>query len=206
MVLVTIRLTPTPMTWVFTGDSIAQAVLHTHGARGWVEHLHERIRWQLDRLQDVVINTAVSGWTAPLVLDHYDHLVGRFSPDVVSVALGTNDAKGSDVAGFAAALGEIARRATAGGAQLILHTPVTMSLSASQQHPALGAYAESVRHVAVASGAVLVDHYAHWQAAFGDAEPLAWLDDPRHPNAAGHLAMADLTLRRIGLGPLVDRP
>ena len=201
-----VELRPAPMTWVFTGDSITQAVLHTHGARGWVEHLQERIRWQLDRLQDVVINTGVSGWTAPLVLDHYEHLIGRFSPDVVSVSLGTNDAKTADVAGFTTALGELARRAVASGAQLILHTPVTMSLSASQQHPLLGAFAEGVRDVAFESGALLVDHYAHWQAAFVDAEPLAWLDDPRHPNAAGHLEMADLTLRQIGLGPLTDRP
>ncbi len=29
-----IRLSDGPMTWVATGDSITQAVLHTHGARG----------------------------------------------------------------------------------------------------------------------------------------------------------------------------
>jgi len=50
-----IKLSAEPMTWVATGDSITQAVLHTHGSRGWVEHVHERVRWQLDRLTDIVI-------------------------------------------------------------------------------------------------------------------------------------------------------
>jgi hypothetical protein len=77
------------MTWVMTGDSITQAVLHTHGGRGWVEHVHERIRWQLDRLTDIVI---------------------------------------------------------------------------------------------------------------ADEDPIAWLDDPDHPNAVGHLEMANHTLRTMGLG------
>ncbi|NYE93888.1 lysophospholipase L1-like esterase [Psychromicrobium silvestre] len=201
-----IQLSEAPMTWVFTGDSITQAVLHTHGARGWVEHLHERIRWQLDRLSDVVINTGVSGWTAPKVLGSFEHLVGRFNPEVVSISLGTNDAKSPDLEGFRSSLSELARRALDGGAQVILHTPVTMSLSASQKHPLLADYAQIARDIASESGAILVDHYAHWSEAFGSEEPIPWLDDPRHPNTAGHLEMAELTLRTLGLGPLVDRP
>jgi len=93
-----------PMTWVATGDSITQGVLHPHGARGRVEHVHERVRWQLDRLTDVVINTGVSAW----------------------------------------------------------------------------------------------------RARFPDADPIPWLDNPAHPNAAGHLQMADHTLRTLGLGELTD--
>lgn len=35
-----------------------------------------------------------------------------------------------------------------------------------------------------------------------DEDPPAWLDDPAHPNAVGHLEMADHTLRTLGLGPV----
>ncbi|MGW7450053.1 hypothetical protein [Streptomyces sp. NPDC054787] len=36
----------------------------------------------------------------------------------------------------------------------------------------------------------------------GAADPIAWLDDPAHPNAAGHLHMANHALRVMGLGEL----
>jgi acyl-CoA thioesterase-1 len=122
-----IELPDRAMTWVMTGDSITQAVLHTHGARGWVEHVHERIRWQLGRLTDIVINSGVSASYAPDILAAYDHLIGRFTPDVVSISLGTNDAlAGADgLAGFCQAMRSIIAKAA--GAQIVLHTPVLVS-------------------------------------------------------------------------------
>ena len=166
-----VELSDDPMTWVMAGDSITQAVEHTHGARGWVEHVRERICWQLDRLTDIVINTGVSAWRATDVLGAYDFVIGRFAPDVLSLSLGTNDAHaGPDgLPEFRDAMREIIRRSA--GAQIVLHTP-------------------------------LVVDEAHWLAAFPDGEAIAWLDDPAHPNAAGHLQLADHTLRTLGLGEL----
>ncbi|WP_405009567.1 SGNH/GDSL hydrolase family protein [Kitasatospora sp. NBC_01539] len=199
-----IELPDRPMTWVATGDSITQAVLHTYGARGWVEHVHERIRWQLDRLTDIVVNTGVSGWRAVDVLGSYDHLVGRFAPDVLSVSLGTNDAR-AGLAGlpeFHDAMRAIVDRTA--GARIVLHTPVLTSLAGRPARSELPAYCEAVREIARDTGALLVDHEAHWRARFGDADPISWLDDPAHPNAVGHLQMADHTLRTLGLGEMTD--
>ncbi|MGW6917622.1 SGNH/GDSL hydrolase family protein [Kitasatospora sp. NPDC054939] len=199
-----IELSSKPMTWVAAGDSITQAVLHTHGARGWVEHLAERIGWQLGRLTDVVVNTGVSGWRACDVLGEYDHLIGRFTPDVLSVSLGTNDAR-AGLAGldaFRTDLREIVDRSA--GAQIVLHTPVLVSTVGRAVRSDMPAYCRVVREIAKETGALLVDHEAHWLARFPDGEPIAWLDDPVHPNAAGHLAMADLTLRTLGLGELTE--
>ena len=67
-----IELSDQAMTWVMTGDSITRAVLHTHGERGWVEQVHERIRWQLNRLTDIVINSAVSASRAPNAAGHLE--------------------------------------------------------------------------------------------------------------------------------------
>lgn len=189
-----------PLTWVFTGDSIVQGLVHTHGARCWVQHVEERIRGELGRRLDVVVNTGVAGWTAPLVLDALDHLALRFAPHVVSVALGMNDAGigAGGVAGFATDLSDIATRVTESGAALILHTP-SLADPAVPGHEALAAYAQGVRDVAASTGAILVDHTAHWQHRFGADRPLAWLDDPFHPNAEGHRQMAELTLRTLGL-------
>ncbi|AKU15614.1 SGNH/GDSL hydrolase family protein [Luteipulveratus mongoliensis] len=200
-----IRLTDEPMTWVMTGDSITQGVFHTHGARCWVEHVHERVRFQLGRLDDVVINTGMSGWTAPQVLDRFDHLVGRFEPDVVSISLGTNDAMdGADgIPRFRQALSEIVTRATDLGAQVTLQTPALITAGAAAAgRPDMTAYGDVAREVATTYDVLLVDHEGHWQDHFGDEEPVAWLDDPIHPNAAGHEAMARHMLRTVGLGDL----
>lgn len=199
-----IELSDQAMTWVMSGDSITQAALHTHGGRGWVDHVQERIRWQLDRLTDIVINTGVSGWRAPDVLDAYDHLIGRFSPDVVSISLGTNDAiAGTDgLAEFHRAMRAIV--ANAAGAQIVLHTPVLVSQAGRVSRAEQPRYCQAVREIAADSGAVLVDHEAHWLVRFADQDPIAWLDDPAHPNTAGHLEMANHALRAMGLGELAS--
>ncbi|WP_441249292.1 SGNH/GDSL hydrolase family protein [Kitasatospora sp. McL0602] len=199
-----IELSSEPMTWVMTGDSITQAVLHTYGARGWVEHVHERVRWQLDRLTDLVVNSGVSAWRAVDVLGSYDHLIGRFSPDVLSISLGTNDAR-AGLAGldeFHESMRAIIARTP--DARIVLHTPVLTSWSGREARPELPAYCQAVREIAADTGAVLVDHEAHWLAHFGAADPLSWLDDPAHPNAVGHRRMADHTLRTLGLGAMTD--
>lgn len=197
-----IELSAEPMTWVATGDSITQGALYTHGSRGWVEHFHERVCWQLNRLTDIVVNTGVSGWRSTDVLASYDHLIGRFSPDVVSISLGTNDACDGieNLTQFRDALHAITAKAD--GAQIIVHTPVLVSQAGRTARPDLPAFSRVVREIAAETGAVLVDHEAYWLAEFGDADPIAWLDDPAHPNAVGHLHMANHTLRTIGLGEL----
>lgn len=190
-----------PLTWVFTGDSIVQGLVHTHGARCWVEHVHERIRGEVGRRLDVVVNTGVAGWTAPLVLDALDQLALRFDPHVVSVGLGMNDAgQGPGGRGrFASDLAALSARVTDTGAALVLHTP-SLADPDVPGHEALAAYTDAVREVAAATGAILVDHARHWRAHFGPTPPLAWLDDPFHPNALGHREMAGLTLAALGLG------
>jgi lysophospholipase L1-like esterase len=193
-----------PVTWVMAGDSITQGVLHTYGARCWVEHFHERVRWQMRRFFDVVINSGMSGWTAPEVLSHYEPLIGRHSPDVVHIALGTNDclAGPQGLAEFSAAMTELVQRSQHRQAQVVLHTPtlVTESGLSRRAHQAL--YAQALRELALRHGTALVDHAAHWRAHFGENDPIAWMDDPAHPNAVGHTQMARLTLSALGLGEL----
>ena len=77
---------PSRATWVFTGDSITQGVHHTHGSRSWVELVSERVRWELSRVQDIVVNSGVSAWTAPEISADFEYLVGRFAPQVLSVS------------------------------------------------------------------------------------------------------------------------
>lgn len=200
------ELSDTPLTWVCTGDSITQGLVHTHEERTWFELLHEQVRGTAGRRLDAVINTGVSGWTTGMVLAEYDRLVGRFGAEIVSISLGMNDAAEvprdtpHDPDTFAANLAELVRRSRADGARtVILQTPNTISPSARGLRSRLEAYVDQVRRVAADTDAVLVDHHAHWTATFGADDPVRWLNDPIHPNGAGHRAMANLMVRTLGL-------
>jgi lysophospholipase L1-like esterase len=199
---------PMGSTWVFGGDSITHGVYHTHGARSWVELVHEHVRWELDRLDDVVINSGVSGWTAPQLVADWHRLVGRYEPQVVGYAFGTNDALGMEAGldGFTRAMTELVQRALAAGAQVVLQTPTLVTRGTPARFEHLPHYAAAIRSIAEREGAVLVDHGACWAEHFGELEPIAWLDDHTHPNAAGHRAIADHLLETLGLGPMSERP
>lgn len=61
-----------PLIWVFTGDSITQGAKHTQGYRSYPEIFSERIRWELGRGRDIIINTGISGNTTQTILDDFD--------------------------------------------------------------------------------------------------------------------------------------
>jgi acyl-CoA thioesterase I len=191
-----------PRTWVFTGDSITHGAKHTHGSRSYVEHFAERVRWELGRLQDVVINTGISGDKADGLLKDFEWRVGRFKPDVVSIMIGMNDCvRGPEKREeFRAHLRELVRRTRALGAEPVLHTPNTTAPSAAQQRGDLPAYAAIVAEVAREQGTVLVDHWQHWQTVCPSPQSLEpWLNDPLHPNARGHRELAILTFHVLGI-------
>src|SRR4051794_7915004 len=80
-----------PVTWVFLGDSITQGVAHTRGRRGYVEHFAERVRGELGRRGDAVVNSGVSAATTEDLLPEFHWRAGRFAPDVVFVMFGAHD-------------------------------------------------------------------------------------------------------------------
>lgn len=199
---------PSRATWVFTGDSITQGAYHTHGFRSWVELVSERVRWELGRTQDIVINSGVSAWTAQEINTDFEYLIGRFAPQVLSVSLGTNDALDGEAGlnKFRRRLTEIVRRGTKIHSTVVLHTPVLVLRDAPPaRHEWLPAYAEVIRTIANDEGAILVDHEQHWRQHFAAEAPTAWMDDNTHPNAVGHRHIADTTLRTLRLGPLQEQ-
>ncbi|HEX2175977.1 MAG TPA: SGNH/GDSL hydrolase family protein [Nocardioidaceae bacterium] len=190
-----------PLTWVFVGDSITHGSSHTAGRRSFVEHFAERVRTEMGRVGDVVINTGVTGDRTQDVLAGFDARVRRFGPDVVVVMLGTNDSvdgpAGRD--GFRSRLGEITTRVRAAGAVPVLQTPNAVDTAASPGHADLAAYADLVRGLAATEHIVLVDHHAHWLESSDGTAPDAWLSDDIHPNATGHLEMARTLFERLGV-------
>ncbi|MBR9777574.1 MAG: SGNH/GDSL hydrolase family protein, partial [Cytophagales bacterium] len=77
----------TSLIWVFTGDSITHGAKHTHGYRSYPEIFSERIRWELGRVRDLVINTGISGNTSRNILDDFEWRVKQFKPNVGSIMI-----------------------------------------------------------------------------------------------------------------------
>src|SRR5215213_8565011 len=116
----------TPVRWVFTGDSITHGAAHTIGWRDYTELFDERVRWELRRTRDVVINTGISGRAVATLADDLDWSVLQFRPDCVSLMFGMNDCLGgaAGIDAFASRYaGVIARIREATGATILLHTP-----------------------------------------------------------------------------------
>lgn len=192
-----------PATWVFTGDSITHGALYTEGRRCFVEHFAERVRWELRRFDDVVINTGVCGERTGGLLAHLDRRVLRFQPDVVLVLLGMNDS----VAGpagrdeFRRNLEEITARIREGGAIPVLQTPNMVYAPNASAYGDLPAYIEIVRELAFQNELALVDHWSFWQDSKQSAPALLeWLQDESiHPNHRGHREMAKLLFRAFDI-------
>lgn len=191
-----------PLTWVLTGDSITHGLIHTRGARNYVEHLHELIRGDLGRVQDVVLNTAITGWRADLILDDFERRVADWRPDVVTLMIGTNDCTTQwldpviEADAFESSIAEFVRRVREIGAISVLQTPPSVDLLHAPDRHRIGEFAQRIRDVAARDAVILVDQHARFtefSAGTGPGnEGMPWglLDDAFHPNAAGHALLA----------------
>jgi len=186
-----------PIIWVFTGDSITHGASHTHGERSYHEHFAERVRWELDRRRDAVINTGISGDTADGILKDFDHRIARFKPEVVSLMIGMNDcARGPEKrVQFESNLRELIHRIRGAGAVPILHTTNPIDDTRETKRNDLPAYNEIITKVARSERVVLVDHWSYWRQE--PASLQEWLNDPIHPNARGHREFARLLFRTL---------
>jgi lysophospholipase L1-like esterase len=181
-----------PRTWLFAGDSITQGAQHTHGWRSFPQHFEERVRYEMRRMGDTVLNTGVSGNEAIDLVPAFAERVARWHPSVVFLMLGTNDAVRGNAGEtiFRTNLTRLVTDIARNGGIPMLQTPPPVQPSASLMPVGLEQYVEIVREVAAANDVLLVDHHREWLAS-GDGKPPAdWMNDAIHPNERGHLAMA----------------
>jgi lysophospholipase L1-like esterase len=204
----------TPLNWVLTGDSITQGMVHTQGARNYVEHMHALIRGDLDRVQDAVINTAIGGWRLNQLLDDFDRRVATWRPHVVTLMIGTNDCVSApgepliEPAWFASSLTDFVTRVRELGAIPVLQTPPTIDPLYAPERTRIVDFAQAIRDVAAAQATLLVDQYARF-AELGAGRPggvaSGLLNDPFHPGAAGHSLIALALADALELAPGADR-
>jgi lysophospholipase L1-like esterase len=192
---------PTPAKWLFYGDSITHGALHTFGLRDYTELFAERVRFELGRGLDVVINTAISGHNTRLLLEQYDWRVGQFAPHVVFIMIGMNDCgagSGISQAEFGANLETLVARIRADGGAAVLQTACPILPGAApDREPGFGPYMDRVRQVSAGTGVPLVDHERFWREHAD--QHYYWMSDAFHPNEYGHRAFAQLLFQALGI-------
>lgn len=192
-----------PSTWVFTGDSITHGALHTLGGRSYVEHFAERLRWEMRRPRDIVINTGISGNRVPMLVSDIDWRVLRFKPTVVSLMFAMNDCvAGKDGrTAFRSSFSECLRIIKESGSLPLVHTPNTIHFPADPSRSDLPAYVQVIREVCHAQNIGLIDHHEHWSTTRKKPYELLVLlgDGAIHPNAYGHIELFHHTVRNLGI-------
>ena len=196
----------TPWCWLFFGDSITHGAAHTHGWRSFPEIFAERIRWEIQHRQDIVINTGISGNTSDDLLREYDWRCRHWQPQVVFLLIGMNDiVKLDNIDLFRRNLFRLVRQVREDGAIPILQTYGTIqkktdsakNIKRFMERPA---YNNIIRQIAEDESVILVDHDRHWREFSADPEALAArLGEPIHPGALGHLEMAKEIFRKFDI-------
>lgn len=187
--------------WLFYGDSITHGAFHTFGWRDYTELFAERVRVELGRVNDVILNTANGGDNSAGLLSGFEWRVAQFKPAVVFIMIGMNDCCDRCVPldRYEANLHTLADRIAALDGLPVLQTtcPVVPG-RASSREPHLPAYMDAVRRVAAARGLPLVDHRAHWESQPASQE--LWMSDGIHPNEFGHRVLARHLFAVLGIG------
>ncbi|KAA0988821.1 SGNH/GDSL hydrolase family protein [Dyadobacter aurulentus] len=195
---------PNPHIWVFTGDSITHGAKHTAGRRSYPEIFEERLRWELTRTRDWVINTGISSQTTASILQDFHWRVSRFEPSVVSIMIGTNDCSKPEItsAVFEKNLVSLIGQIRALKAVPVLHTPNPIILNLSPERKTLPDYVSVIRQVAGSSQVLLVDNHEYWekrQSKFLNDIYRQWLNDRLHPNYVGHQQIARLLFKTLNI-------
>lgn len=194
-----------PLTWVFTGDSITHGALHTMGWRSYVEHFAERVRFELKRSRDIVVNTGISGNRMTHLLADVEWRVHRFQPQVVSLMMGMNDcvAGPSGREQYRAELTRFFAMIKEQNTHLLLHTPnpIVIIDPIKELRKDLPAYVDILRRFASDNAIPLVDHHQHWQEVRKDVYAMIYVlnDANIHPNQFGHSLLANFMFRKLGI-------
>jgi lysophospholipase L1-like esterase len=193
-----------PLKWLFTGDSITAGVEHTHGYRSYPEIFAERIRWEMKRSRDVVINTAISGNVTQNILDDFNWRVGQFKPGIVSLMIGTNDCARKEMTKeiFEEKLNILLDKIRAVYAIPILHTPNIIIKKDAPERAGLFEYVKVIQKTAEKKSIILVDNYTYCEETKNGSEINVfkeWLNDPLHPNGTGHQEIARLLFKELSI-------
>ena len=191
-----------PMTWLFVGDSItANDGDFSRGYRNYTEIFESYLKNALGRVNDRVVNTAVSGWKISNI--NYERDIAAYNPDVVYVKIGTNDTFLTDYAAdnFVAAMNMLYGKIVDSGAIPVIACANGFSskwTNVEQTEAFAQRYPDAIRTIAFKNSALLVDYYAAYAADSAKSDAYWFTPDTIHPNRAGLLFHAQTLIKDLG--------
>ncbi len=198
----------TPMTWLFTGDSITHGVMHTNGEKRFSEYFEDNLRTTslecADRSRDIVLNTGVSSADTSWMRNNLAAYVTDRHADVVFIAFGMNDGRQDTpvvpLAQYRENLSKtIDEVRAAGGIPVLMTQNYTKN---ADNNANLDTYFAAERQLAEEKKVLFVDEATWWKENNGGEEinpALHTATDSIHPNAQGHLEWAKLILDSLGM-------
>ena len=193
-----------PLTWLFMGDSITHGAKFTFGRDSISQMFEKFLKDDLGRVDDIVINTAVSSADTNDTIAELEARLTRYQPDVVSIMIGTNDSATHINVGevkYKENLRTIIAAIEAKGAKVILRTPVPTKDGSRTN---IGDYADWMCEVAAEyDDVILVEQYDSMGAVFSAAPymiPVLFNSgDYLHPTTEGQLWMLERFLAETGM-------
>lgn len=188
-----------PMMWMFMGDSITHGAFHTCGYASISQLFEQFLRDDLGRVNDLVLNTAVSSAATADTVEYLNERLNKYQPDVVFLMLGAN-CTGEGLT-YQRNLTQIVHAALEKGAIVILRTPVCKGNDISGDGISFSQQAELMRQVAAETGVTLIEQNSIWGRALKQHPYLSGklYNNDLHPNALGHIWMFRMLLEGIGL-------
>ncbi len=192
--------------WIFTGNSITQGAKHTHGMREYPEIFDERIRWEMQRPYDVIINTAIYGHTSQNIIKDFDKRVSRFNPRVVVLMIGINDAaedRNISTESFGNNLTILIDRIREIGAIPIMMSPNIIITERNPERSRLYLYVEKMGQIVRTKNVIYVDNWNIWLMELQQKYPgevfNKLMNDPLHPNEYGHQEIAMALFKELSI-------
>jgi lysophospholipase L1-like esterase len=181
---------PQPITWVFTGDTSA-GIDHVAGERSCSEQFGTRVRAELARPRDAVIDTGIARTRLYDLLQDLGWRSTRFRPDVVCLMIGPSDARGGPGGRmeFRESLLQLIDRIRQDAGRVLLNTPPPVGENLAEFSD-LPTYTDIVRYVADDAAVPLIDHWSHWQQLQADGY---------QPSCCEHGELAGLILSELGI-------
>lgn len=199
----------TPLTWLFIGDSITHGALHTHGYDSITQNFQKYLDDPngLNRPDDLVINTAVSGAKAvdTMTEPNLSARIKNYTPDIAILMLGMNDSgisKEQYKINMQANIDAVKEKNP--NALLVLRICNTVPGRASVSN-ANDNYPQAIRELAQTNNAIVVDHAMTWDTyrslygttASGGAANFN--NNNLHPNGIGQRMMFVDLIQALGL-------
>ena len=194
-----------PMTWLFMGDSITHASGLTYGYDGIAQIFEKYVKGELGRKQDVVLNTAVANADTATTLAELDLRLTNYTPDVVSIMIGTNDCSSrvsitveqfeTNVRTILDTIEEKYPNA------VILLRSMTPFFNDGNREPYRQSYMDVISKLANEYDTIYIDQYTSLKEATSTYTWLArkMFTDNLHPEANGHRVMAYMFMKACGL-------